>query len=68
MDRLARLVAHLLRTPAALVSVVDEDGEWVAGAAGVPEPVATTRFVPLSHSYCQYVVAAGASRSRSRRA
>jgi len=60
LDRLARAVAQVFNAPVALVSLVGPDHAYFAGATGLPEPVATTRAVPLSHSFCQYVVAGGA--------
>jgi PAS domain S-box-containing protein len=44
-ERLARLAARLLGTPAAFVSLVDEDRVFYAGQHGFPEPLATTRQV-----------------------
>ena len=59
LDRLAALAATVLRVPVVLVSLVDADRQFVANAVGLPEPWATSRVVPLSHSFCQYVVAGG---------
>ena len=56
-DRYARMVRRTLRTPVALVSLVEPDRQVFPGAVGLPEPWQTERETPLSHSFCQYVVA-----------
>jgi diguanylate cyclase (GGDEF)-like protein/PAS domain S-box-containing protein len=58
-DRLTRLSAELLRSPVALVSLVDEHRQFFKSAVGLGEPWATRRETPLSHSFCKYVVASG---------
>ncbi len=58
-DRLTRLASRLLGTPVALVSLVDDCRQFFKSAVGLPEPWASTRQTPLSHSFCQYVVASG---------
>ena len=58
-DRLTRLVRRLLGTPVALVSLVDADRQFFKSAVGLPEPWAARRETPLSHSFCQHVVATG---------
>jgi len=55
-DRLARLASHTLQVPVALVSFVSDHRQLLHGAAGVPESVASSRELPLSHSFCQHVV------------
>ena len=59
LDRLTRLAARLLRAPVALVSLVDADRQFFASSVGLPEPWATARQTPLTHSFCQHVVATG---------
>lgn len=56
-DRYARLVRHSLRVPVALVSIVEAERQVFPGADGLPEAYERTRQTPLSHSFCQYVVA-----------
>jgi DNA-binding response OmpR family regulator len=56
LDRLTTLAAKLLRVPTALVSVVDAERQFFKSQTGLPEPFATTRETPLSHSFCQWVV------------
>lgn len=59
-DRVTRLVRHILGVPVALVSLVDAERQFFLSADGLPEPWASVRETPLSHSFCQHVVAAGA--------
>lgn len=56
-DRLTRIAARVLNAPVALVSLVDVDRQVFAGCVGLPEPWATRRETPLSHSFCQHAVA-----------
>lgn len=58
-DRLTRLATQILKTPISLVSLVDADRQFFKSFVGLPEPWATTRETPLSHSFCQHVVATG---------
>ena len=55
-DRLTRLASRLLRAPVALVSLVDPCRQFFKSAVGLPEPWASARQTPLSHSFCQHVV------------
>lgn len=57
-DRLARLAARVVDAPVALVSALDRDRQFFKSCLGLPEPWATRRETPLSHSFCQHVVAA----------
>ena len=56
-DRHARLAAQVLNAPVALVSLVDADRQFFKSCLGLPEPWATQRGTPLSHSFCQHAVA-----------
>ena len=58
-DRLTRLAARLLGVPVSLVSLVDRDRQFFKSQQGLPEPLATQRETPLSHSFCQHVTATG---------
>ncbi len=58
-DRLTRLARRLLRVPVALVSLLDADRQFFLSAQGLPEPWASLRETPLSHSFCRSVVDAG---------
>lgn len=57
-DRLTRLAAKALHVPVALVSLVDSDRQFFKSCIGLPEPWASERGTPLSHSFCQHAVAA----------
>jgi two-component system, sensor histidine kinase and response regulator len=59
-DRLTRLATRVLDAPVALLSLVDRDRQYFKSCVGLPEPWATERETPLSHSFCQHVVATGA--------
>ena len=58
-DRLAKVACRVLRTPIALVSLVDRDRQFFKSCVGLPEPFASTRETPVSHSFCQHVVGSG---------
>ena len=55
-DRHARLAAQVLNAPVALVSLVDADRQFFKSCLGLPEPWASQRGTPLSHSFCQHAV------------
>ncbi|MFB8084842.1 GAF domain-containing SpoIIE family protein phosphatase [Streptomyces sp. NPDC055992] len=59
MDRFARLVTRLLRVPVSLVSLLEADRQVFPGMAGMSGYWAARRETPLSHSFCQHVVADG---------
>ncbi|ROQ68937.1 GAF domain-containing protein [Streptomyces sp. 840.1] len=59
MDRFAGLVARFLRVPVALVSLLETDRQVFPGMVGLQEPWAGRRQTPLTHSFCQHVVASG---------
>lgn len=56
-DRIAGLVRRTLRVPTALVTLVEPTRQVFPGAVGLPEPWQTERATPLTHSFCQHVVA-----------
>jgi transcriptional regulator with XRE-family HTH domain len=57
-DRLTRRVQEALGVPVALVSLVHRGRQFFkSGAETLPEPWASRRETPLSHSFCQIVVA-----------
>ncbi len=56
-QRITRLATDLLGVPVSLISLVDIDRQFFAGQTGLPEPWASMRQTPLSHSFCQHVVA-----------
>jgi GAF domain-containing protein len=56
MEQYAERVRRWLGVPVALVSLVQPDRQVFPGSSGLPEPWASTRLTPLSHSFCQHVV------------
>lgn len=56
-DALARAAAAALDTPVALVTVVEDARQCFVGQYGLSLPWNQTRETPLTHSFCQYVVA-----------
>ena len=55
-DRLTRLATAVLRVPVALVSLVDSDRQFFKSQCGLPEPLASSRQTPLTHSFCKHAV------------
>jgi PAS domain S-box-containing protein len=55
-DRLTRLAGTVLGAPMALVSLVDDTRQFFKSMVGLPEPWASRREAPLSHSFCRHVV------------
>jgi len=58
-DRLTHLAAKILRTPTALVSLVDQHRQFFKSHVGLAEPWATQQGTLLTHSFCQYTVMTG---------
>jgi len=56
-DRLGALAAKILHTPIALVSLIGDTRQFFKSCIGLPEPWASWRETPLSHSFCKHVVA-----------
>lgn len=56
-DRLAQLATRAVHAPVALVSLVDSERQFFKSCLGLPEPWLSWRETPLSHSFCQHVVA-----------
>jgi GAF domain-containing protein len=59
-DRLTALVCRELGVPVSLVSLVTADRQFFKSQCGLPAPYGELRQTPLSHSFCQYVVAGNA--------
>jgi GAF domain-containing protein len=55
-DRVTAMVGRLLRVPVSVVSLIERDRQVVASDCGKPG----RRETPLTHSFCQYVVASDA--------
>ncbi len=58
-DRLTRVACRVMHAPIGLVSLVDHDRQFFKSCVGLPEPFASARETPVSHSFCQHVVATG---------
>ncbi len=58
-DELARIACAVCRAPVALVSLVDKDRQFFKSCIGLPEPYASTRQTPFSHSFCKHAVVSG---------
>lgn len=56
-DRITRLIGKLIGVPVALVSILDSDRQFFKSEQGLPEPWKARRETPLTHSFCQHVVA-----------
>ena len=56
LDRLARLVARLLRVPIVTVTLVDDQGQHFPGVSGLSGWAGAARGTPLTHSLCKRVV------------
>ncbi|WP_432565088.1 sensor domain-containing diguanylate cyclase [Kineococcus sp. SYSU DK003] len=56
LQRLVRMAARVLHVPVAMVSFIAADQEVIQAAVGLPEPWATLRTTPLTHSLCVQVV------------
>ncbi len=54
-DRLTKLTRRVLRVPVSLISLVDRERQFFKSVVG-PEPWASLRQTPLSHSFCQHLV------------
>jgi PAS domain S-box-containing protein len=57
LRRLTRLASRLVGSPTAVVSLVLDDRQVFASQVGLPQPWADRGQTPLSHSFCQHVVA-----------
>src|SRR3954453_6802918 len=59
-DGFPRLAAQICEAPIALFTVITDEEQFFRSQVGLPEPLATTRRTPLSHSFCQYVILSSA--------
>ena len=55
-DRLTRQGAAAVGAPAGFVSLLTEDGQFLRGCVGLPEPLNSTRKTPIEHSICAYTL------------
>jgi PAS domain S-box-containing protein len=60
-DRLTRLATKLLRTPAALISLVEADRQFYKSGSGLPKLLAAQHGTPRPHLFCQHVKTSGKS-------
>jgi diguanylate cyclase (GGDEF)-like protein/PAS domain S-box-containing protein len=58
-DRLTRLAARVLRTPLALISLLDAERQFVKSSFGLPDSWASGRDLPFTSTFCQHLVASG---------
>jgi len=58
-DRLTQLASDVIGVPVSLMSMVSNNYQFFKSMVGLPEPWASDRRTPLSHSFCQHVVATG---------
>jgi PAS domain S-box-containing protein len=58
-DRWTAFVRKALGCDVSLLTLLDRDRQFFQSASGLDEPWASRRETPLSHSFCQYVVACG---------
>lgn len=56
-DRITRTASAALRTPISVITFIDADRQFFLSCVGLPEPFASERESPLSHSFCRHVVA-----------
>jgi hypothetical protein len=56
-DRLTRLAAHLLEAPAAFVTVISDDQQYIKSAETGDDPDLTGASQPLEASFCKFAVA-----------
>lgn len=61
LDRLAGLATRFLSVPVALVTLIDHDRQWFAGAAGLAAFGGPEHQTALSYSLCQNVVRTAAA-------
>ncbi|MES3032506.1 MAG: PAS domain S-box protein [Gemmatimonadota bacterium] len=57
LDGLTRILTRALAVPVALISLLDRDRQWLAGRASPPDWAPELRSVPLSDTFCSYLVA-----------
>jgi GAF domain-containing protein len=58
-DRIAILVERLVDVPVSVVTVLDADRQFLPGQVGLPQALADSRELPLSHSLSLHVVEDG---------
>jgi signal transduction histidine kinase len=61
LDRLTAMATRLLHVPIALATVVEPHRQRFLSSRGLDEPWASIGHTPLAHSFCRFVVDAGAA-------
>jgi signal transduction histidine kinase len=56
-NRMVRMAVRLVGAPVAMVSLVGDKRQFFLSQVGLGEPWSSARSSPLSHSFCQHVVA-----------
>lgn len=55
-DRFTQVASDIIDAPVSLVSMVAANYQFFKSQVGLPDPWASDRRTPLSHSFCQHVV------------
>lgn len=55
-DRLTRRAVEAVDADAGYVSLLSDEGQFLRGCTGLPEPLASERETPLEHSICAYTL------------
>ena len=55
-NRLTRQAAKAVGASAGFVSLLTNDGQFLRGCVGLPEPLNSTRKTPIEHSICAYTL------------
>jgi signal transduction histidine kinase len=58
-DTLTALASRILGAPVSLISLLDNHRQFFKSQCGLPEPLASRRETPLTHSFCQHVASSG---------
>lgn len=56
-DRVTRTASRILGTNGSLVTLLDQDRQYLKNSHGLPQPWASHGRTPLSHSHCKFVLA-----------
>ena len=59
IGRLTRLAQEWLKTPISFFSLIDDEWQHFKSAHGLPSNLEAAGKIPLSHSFCRYVVDSG---------
>ena len=55
-DRFTQLASDILGVPVSLITLIDANRGFLKSRSGLPETVAPEQIVPLTHSFCKYLV------------